>query len=164
VRAIARLRDHPGVRRRPSLLVIVVVVVVVLIVSAGLARVYSGVSAERSGVTALVAAEARGDQAAMLDDLYQCRSSAACRARVAADATSLRRAGPISVLELSVSSSFPLGGNLGTARIAWNSPHRLPVTQCVRVRHAGNPITGLRVELLEISRRIKTNADCPRSY
>jgi hypothetical protein len=152
------------VRRRPSLLIVFVIVVVVLVVSAGLARVYSGVSAERSGVTALVAAEARGDQAAMLDDLYRCRASPACRARVAADATSLRRAGPVSVLELSVSSSFPLGGNVGTARIAWKATNSLPVTQCVRVRHAGSPVTGLRVELLEISLRIKTSADCPPSY
>jgi hypothetical protein len=150
------------VRLRPSLLVIVVVAV--LVVSAGLARVYSSVSAERSGVTALVEAEARGDTTTMLDDLYRCRASTACRARVATDVTYLRRAGPISVLDLSVSSSFPLGGNVGTARVAWEAPGRLPITQCVRVRHAGNPITGLHVQLLEISVRIKTNADCPRTY
>ena len=143
---------------------IAVAVVVVVVVSAGLARVYSSVSAERSGVTALVEAEARGDTTTMLDDLYRCRASAACRARVAADATSLRRSGSIAVLELSVSSSFPLGGNVGTARIAWEAPGGLPITQCVRVRHAGNPITGIDVQLLEISVRIKTNADCPRTY
>ncbi|MEA2196663.1 MAG: hypothetical protein QOJ25_714 [Solirubrobacteraceae bacterium] len=152
------------VRRRPSLLVVVGVVVVVLVVSAGLARVYSSVSAERSGVTALVEAEARGDTTTMLDDLYRCRASAACRARVAADAASLHRAGRIAVLELTVSSSFPLGGNVGTARIAWQAPNTLPVTQCVRVRHAGNPITGFHVQLLEISVRIKTNGDCPRTF
>jgi len=50
------------VRRRPPLLLILAVVVVFLVVSALLARVYSSVSAERSGVTALVGAEARGDQ------------------------------------------------------------------------------------------------------
>jgi hypothetical protein len=146
------------------LLVIGLVVVVVLLVSAGLARVYSSVSAERSGVTALVEAEARGDTTTMLDDLYRCRASAACRARVAADATSLRRSGSISVLELSVSSSFPLGGNVGTARVVWEAPGGLPITQCVRVRHAGNPITGFQVQLLEISVKIRTNADCPRTF
>lgn len=151
-------------RRRPSLLVIAVAVVVVLVVSAGLARVYSSVSAERSGVTALVEAEARGDTTTMLDDLYRCRASGACRARVAADATSLRRPGSIAVLELSVSSSFPLGGSVGTARVVWEPAGQLPITQCVRVRHGGNPVTGFHVQLLEISVRIKTNADCPRTY
>jgi hypothetical protein len=152
------------VRRRSILLLIAAAVVLFLVVSALLARVYSSVSAERTGVTALVNAEARGDEAAMLGDLYRCRSSAACRARVAADATSLRRPGTFSVLELSVSSSFPLGGDVGTARVAWQATGSLPVTQCVRVRHAGNPITGLHVELLELSPRIKTNGDCPKRF
>ncbi|HEY5318410.1 MAG TPA: hypothetical protein VIJ20_10545 [Solirubrobacteraceae bacterium] len=151
-------------RRRPPLLLILAVVVVFLVVSALLARVYSSVSAERSGVTALVGAEARGDQAAMLTDLYRCRSSAACRARVAQDATTLRRSGHVSVLELSVSSSFPVLGETGVARVAWEGTGELPVTQCVRVRHSGNPITGLKVELLELSARIKTSADCPKHF
>jgi hypothetical protein len=159
-----RLRDHHDVRRRRYLLLIVAVLVLFFVVSAGLARVYSSVSAERAGVTALVIAEARGDQAQMQRALYQCPSSPACRARVAEDATTLRRTGPVSVLELTVSSSFPLGGNVGTARIAWEAQGQLPVTQCVRVRHAGNPITGLSVELLRISRRIKTNGDCPSRF
>lgn len=151
-------------RRRPSLLLVVAVIVVFLVVSALLARVYSSVSAERSGVTALVSAEARGDQPGMISDLYRCRSSSACRARVAQDAISLRRAGHVSVLELSVSSSFPLLGKTGVARIAWETPGQLPVTQCVRVRHTGNPISGMKVELLEISTRIKTNSDCPKKF
>ncbi len=151
-------------RRRRTLLVLAAVVVVFLVVSALLARVYSSVSAERSGVAALLNAEARGNQTGMLNDLYQCRSSAACRARVAANATNLRRPTPISVLELTVSTSFPLGGNVGVARVAWEPHGQLPITQCVRVRHAGNPITGLRVELLEISPRIRTNGDCPKRF
>jgi hypothetical protein len=152
------------VRRRPTLIATTAAVALFLVVSAVLARVYSSVSAERSGVTALINAEARGDQAGMLSDLYQCRSSAACRDRVAQDAASLRRPGPISVLELTVSSSFPLGGDVGVARVAWEPHGQLPITQCVRVRHAGNPVTGLKVELLEISPRIKTNGDCPKRF
>ncbi|MDQ6777119.1 MAG: hypothetical protein M3071_13090 [Actinomycetota bacterium] len=151
-------------RRRRTLLIIAAVVVLFLVVSALLARVYSSVSAERAGVTALIAAQARGDQRAMLGDLYQCRSSAACRARVAQDATSLRFPGPVQILELTLSTSFPLGGNVGVTRVAWEPQGQLPITQCVRVRHAGNPITGLKVELLEISRRIKTSADCPKQF
>jgi hypothetical protein len=152
------------VRRRRTLFIIAAVVAVFLVVSALLARVYSSVAAERTGVTALIIAEARGDQAGMLGDLYRCRSSAACRARVAQDATSLRHSGPVQVLELTVSTSFPLGGNLGVTRVAWEPQGQLPITQCVRVRHAGNPITGLKVELLDISGRIKTNADCPKQF
>jgi hypothetical protein len=149
---------------RRRYLLLIVAVVLVLVVSAVLARVYSSVSAERAGVTTLVVAEAHGDQAGMLRALYQCGSSPSCRARVAEDATSLRMAGPVSVLELTVSSSFPLGGDVGTARVAWEAQGQLPVTQCVRVRHAGNPLTGLSVELLRISRRIKTNGDCPKTF
>ena len=151
-------------RRRPSLLLIAALVVVFLVVSALLARVYSSVTAERSGVTALVAAEARGDEAEMIRDLYRCGASAACRARVAQDATALRQPGAVSVLDLSVSSSFPVVGETGVARVAWEVPGQLPVTQCVRVRHTGNPITGMKVELLEISTRIKTSSDCPKEF
>jgi len=153
------------VRRRQRLSLIAAALVVFVIVSATLARIYSSVAAERSAVTALVEDEARGDQAAMLDDLYHCRSSPACRARVAEDATSLRRPGPVTVLELTVSTSFPLGGDVGVTRIAWQPGHgQLPVTQCVRVRHAGNPLTGLSVQLLEVSTRIKTSGDCPSKF
>jgi hypothetical protein len=34
----------------------------------------------------------------------------------------------------------------------------------VRVRHAGDVISGLRVQLLEISRRIGTGSDCPNQF
>jgi hypothetical protein len=153
------------VRRRPSLPLIVAALVIFLLVSALLARVYSSVSKERADVTALIDDESRGDQAAMLNALSHCRSSSACRERVAEDAATLRRPRPISVLQLSVSSSFPLDGSVGVARIAWQPAHGLlPVTQCVRVRHTGNPITGLGVELLAITPRIKTNGDCPKGF
>ena len=45
--------------------------------------------------------------------------------------------------------------------MAWDVGWSLPIVQCVRVRRAGNVLSGLRVELLEISPRIKTDADCP---
>ena len=151
-------------RRRPSLLLIVAVLVVFVVVSGVLARIYSNVAAERSAVTALVEDEARGDQAAMLGAIYQCRASLACRARVAQDAVTLRRPGPVSVLQLTVSSSFPLFAGVGTARIAWQPGHGLPVTQCVRVRHTGNPISGMGIQLLAVTVRVKTNGDCPAHF
>jgi hypothetical protein len=38
------------------------------------------------------------------------------------------------------------------------------VVQCVRVRRAGNVISGLSIQLLEISAKIKSGADCPAHY
>ena len=152
-------------RRRPPLPLIVAALVIFLLVSAVLGRIYSSASNERSDVTALIEDEARGDQTGMLDALYHCRSSSACRQRVVQDASALHLPGPVSVLQLTVSTSFPLGGSTGVARIAWQPGHGLlPVTQCVRVRHTGNPITGLGVELLAITPRIKTNGDCPKTF
>jgi hypothetical protein len=40
----------------------------------------------------------------------------------------------------------------------------LPVVQCVRVKRAGNALSGLHIELLEISARIKSDQDCPARY
>ena len=154
----------PRVRRRSRLLLIALVVLVFLVLSAALARIYTSVSDERAAITILIEDEARGDQAGMLGLIHGCRSSPACRARVALDATSLRRASPVSVLQLTVSSSFPIVGGVGVARIAWKPAQGLPVTQCVRVRHGGNPLTGLTVELLELSAKIKTNGDCPKRF
>lgn len=154
----------PRVRRGPRLLLIAALVVGFLVLSAALARIYSSVSAERSAITMLIDDEARGDQAGMLRLIYGCRSSPSCRARVADDATNLRRPTPVSVLELTVASSFPIVGSVGTARIAWQPAHGLPLTQCVRVRHGGNPLTGLTVELLELSTKIKTSGDCPKRF
>jgi hypothetical protein len=45
--------------------------------------------------------------------------------------------------------------------VAWfagNSPARV---QCVRVRHAGSVLAGFHVQLLIVSRRIASGADCP---
>jgi hypothetical protein len=150
--------------RRLYLVLIAVAVVVFLAVSALLARVFSADGAERSAVTSLVQAEARGDQAAMLGRIDGCRTSSSCRARVAQDAVVLRRAGSISVLQLETSAGFSLTSTLGTARVAWNVGSSLPITQCVRVRRAGNALSGLRIELLAISRRIKTDGDCPAKF
>jgi hypothetical protein len=70
----------------------------------------------------------------------------------------------VKILELGASAGFSLGSTVGTARVAWRAGNALPVVQCVRVRRAGNALSGFHVELLEISRRIKTDADCPARY
>ncbi len=151
-------------RRAYLISLIVIGVVLFLAVSALLARVLTVDGAEQSATTALIQAEARGDQAGMLDRIKGCGQSAACRARVAADAAALTRPGSVSILTYQQSAGFSLTGTTGTARVAWKTPSSLPIVQCVRVRRAGDVFTGLHIELLKISARIKSDADCPASY
>lgn len=151
-----------GRRRRITL--IAVGVLLFLIVSALLTRALSIDGAERAAITALVQAEARGDVPAMLTRIQRCRQSSFCRARVAADASALTRPGHVLILELNPSAGFSLGSTLGTARVAWRAGTSLPIVQCVRVHRAGNALSGLHVELLEISPRIKSDRDCPPRF
>lgn len=150
--------------RRRLLLIFFVGLLVFLVVSALLARGFSVDGAERAAITNLVDTEASGDRAAMTEEIRGCAASAACRSRVAEDSSSLRRPGKVSILELNTSASFSVASTTGTARVAWRAGSALPVVQCVRVRHAGNLLSGFQVELLELSRRIRTDADCPARY
>jgi hypothetical protein len=146
------------------LLLIAAGVVLFLAVSAVLARVWSAGGAESAAITALVKDEAHGDQDAVITQITGCRGDAACRARVAANVAALRRPGGVSIITLQPSSGFSLAGTIGTARVAWLVGSSLPIVQCVRVRRAGNAISGLRVELLAVSLRIRSNRDCPTRF
>jgi hypothetical protein len=146
------------------IVLIVLGVLVFLAISTLLARVWSAEGAERSAITALVQAEARGDQTAMLSRIRGCGASTSCRARVAQDVAALRHPGKVSILQLQSSAGFSLTGSVGRARVAWTAASSLPIVQCVRVRRAGNAWRGLRIELLAISPRIKSDADCPASF
>jgi hypothetical protein len=139
-------------------------VIVFLVISALLARVLSVDGAERNAITALIQAEARGDAAAMVNRIQDCGRSPACRARATEDALNLDRQGKVVILELNPSAGFSLSSTVGTARVAWRAGNSLPVVQCVRVHRAGDVLSGLRVELLEISRRIKSDTACPARY
>ena len=150
--------------RRVYLVLILVVVVVFLAVSALLARVWSADGAESSAVTALVKAEARGDRQAMLDRLTGCRANAACRSRVAILSEALQQSGSITILQDQSSTGFSLSGTTGSARVAWKSSSSLPIVQCIRVRRSGDALSGLKIELLAISARIKSDADCPARF
>ena len=150
--------------RRLYLALIALGLVLFLAVSALLARVFSADGAERSAVTGLVQAEARGDQVGMVGRIDGCRASASCRARVAQDVAALRHVGRVSILQLETSAGFSLTSTMGTARVAWDVGSSLPIVQCVRVRRAGDALSGLRIELLAISRRIKTDGDCPATF
>ena len=151
-------------RRRSLIALIALGAVVFLAISILLARVFGANGAEQSAITDLVKAEAAGNSAAMLKRIEGCAQSPACRARVAFDAVTLRRSGSVSILELTPSTSFSLSGMTGTARVAWRAGSSLPVVQCVRVRRSGDVFSGLRVQLVELSVRIKSGNDCPASY
>ena len=151
--------------RRVYIVGIVVAILLFLVISAMLARVFSANSAEQSAITSLVQSEAGGDVNAILGEIQGCRTDPACRTRAAVNAAALKHAGAVSIIQLQPSTSFSLGGTEGTARVAWNvASYRFPIVQCVKVRRAGNPISGLRVELLEVSRRIKSDTACPAHY
>jgi hypothetical protein len=151
-------------RRRSTIALIAVGVVVFLFVSALLARAFSVGGAEDSAITALVRDEARGDRAAVIADIKNCGRSAACQARAAEVATALKRQGGVQIIQIQSSAGFSLGSTLGTARVAWLVGGSLPRVQCVRVRHAGNVLSGFQVELLKVSVRIRSNADCPSHF
>jgi len=150
--------------RRAYILAIVAAIVLFLVISALLARVFSANSAEQSAITALVQSEARGDVNAIVGEITDCRTDAACRQRAAMNAASLQHAGSVSIIQLQPSTGFSLGGTEGTARVAWDVGSSLPIVQCVKVRRAGNPISGLKVDLLVVSRRIPSDAACPARY
>ena len=150
--------------RRAYLVAIAVAVILFLVVSALLARVFSANSAEQSAITTLVKAEARGDSTAVIDAIAGCRTAPACRRRAEEVAAALRRPGAVSIIQLQASTNFSIGPTSGTARVAWNVGGSLPIVQCVRVRRTGNVISGLRVELLEVSRRITSDAACPAHF
>ena len=151
--------------RRVYIVGIVVAILLFLVISAMLARVFSANGAEQSAITSLVQSEARGDVNAILGQIKGCRTDPACRTRAAVNAAALKHAGTLSIIQLQPSTSFSLGGTEGTARVAWNvASYRFPIVQCVKVRRAGNPLSGLRVELLEVSRRIKSDTACPAHY
>jgi hypothetical protein len=129
-------------------------------ISAILARAFSADGAERAAVTALVKAEAHGDVSAAVRQVQACGSSPSCRARVSRTVTAVKRPGGIQILQLTPSTSFSLGGTLGNARVAYRVGNSLPIVQCVRVRRAGNVISGLRIELLSVTTPLSADAAC----
>ena len=140
---------------------IVAGLILFLLISAVLARVFSADGAERGAITSLLKAEARGDTAAVVDRIAGCQQDPSCRARAADNAAALKHAGAVAIIQLQPSAGFSLTSTLGTARVAWDVGGSLPIVQCVRVRRAGNVLSGLRIELLAVSPRLAGDATCP---
>ncbi len=147
-------------RRRLIIASVAIGVLVFLAISLMLARAFNAESAERAAVADLVKTEARGDVRGATAQLSDCANSPACRIRVAANVAALHRPGAVQVLQLEASTGFSLGSTLGNARIAFRIGTSLPTVQCVKVRRAGNVVSGLRIELLQVSRPLKGDAAC----
>lgn len=144
--------------RRLKIVLIGVAVAVFLVISGLLARFLAVENVERQDVLALLQAEARGDPAAMSAQLHACLG--ACLAIVRADADDLRGAGAVRLLAYQSATAYALTGRTGQTRVAWKLGSRLPDVQCVTVRRAGNPVSGISVTLLGISRPIPLTNDC----
>jgi hypothetical protein len=150
--------------RRLWLFLIFIAFALFLVVSALLARAFTVDGAERSAVTELVRAQARGDRSGMASRITGCNARAACQTRVAQNADALKLPGNVAILQLTPSTGFSLGGSVGSARVAWKVPSSRPIVQCVRVRRAGDVLQGIRVQLLAITPRLRSDSTCPRSF
>ena len=151
-------------RRRWIIAAIVAGVVVFLAIATLLTRAFNVGDAENAAITSLVQAEARGDTAQVISLITGCSRSPACRARAAANTAALRHPGKVAIAEINPSSTFSVASTAGTARVAWVAGNSLPRVQCLHVRHAGSVIQGFTIQLLVVSRRIASDADCPKRF
>jgi hypothetical protein len=152
------------VRRRNVILLIGLAVIVFLAVSALLARAFSVGGAENATITDLVRDEASGRTAQIEATISGCRTDPGCRARVAQNVAALRRPGGVQIIQITPSSGFSLGATVGIARVAWLAGSSKPIVQCLRVRHDGDVLQGFRIEVLKLSLRIRSDADCPARF
>jgi hypothetical protein len=147
------------VRRR---VLIVAGIVMFLAISLVFARWLTTEGSERNAINDLLAAQARGDAAAMLDVLGdRCRADANCRATVEANADRLARQGDPKIISLKSGTAYAVGEATGTTRVAWTVIDKgLPVVQCVEVHRGGSALSGRSVTLLRISAPIGNEASC----
>jgi hypothetical protein len=151
--------DRRRVRRR---LLVALGVIVFLALSALLARFLTSDNLEREEDVALIEAEAKGDAAGMIAKLSGCRENASCVALQHKNASNprLRRTGEVKVLSLTSATANSPTGATGKTRLAWTVLGQLPVVQCIEVKRSGNALTGVDVELLNLSAPINNEADC----
>jgi hypothetical protein len=135
---------------------------VVLAISVVLARFLTVENAERNVEAALVQAEAKGSLPGMLDVLSGCRQSPSCLAKAKANASnaSLHRAGAVKILQVQSKTAYSLFGATGKTRLAWTVLGTPPVVQCVEVRRTGNFLSGIHVQLIEVSAPIDKEGRC----
>jgi hypothetical protein len=155
-------RGLPPRKRRVLRALLGVGVILVLLVSVVVARWLSVENAERDADLALIQAQAKGDVAAMLEQISGCRTSPSCVAGVKADASNARlhRAGAVKILSLKSTTAYSLFGATGKTRLAWTVIGKLPVVQCVEVRRTGNFLAGIHVQLTGLSAPIANEGIC----
>ncbi|CAB4873693.1 unannotated protein [freshwater metagenome] len=138
-------------------------VAVFLLVSFLLALWLTGDTRERSRVVDLLRSQARGDVPGMLAQIDGCASRPACRAQVAANAQTLRRAGRVRILDYRSATSKAIAADAGLTRVAWDAGlQSLPVVQCVRIERRGLPILGGKIVIVSIGPKIRGDAACSR--
>jgi hypothetical protein len=126
--------------------------------SAIVARWLSADGSERAKVERLLEAQARGDAAAMAEEIDGC--DAGCRARVTALATRLRGGDEIEIVRYDSGTSHALGSKTRPTRVVWQREGELTTVQCVTVQRKGTVLTGPRVTLLDLSAPIGREAGC----
>ena len=144
------------VKRR---LLVAAAVIFVLVVSAFVARWLSNDTHERTQVTELLRAQARGDAEAMLD-ILRC-PDAACEALVRTNARRLKGRGELKIALYQTRTGHAVTSRTGQVRVVWFTPGRLTTVQCVLVRREGNVFAGMTVSLLRLSAPIGRESSCP---
>jgi hypothetical protein len=155
-------QNLPSGRRRLLRALLAVAVLVCLAGGAILARYLSAENVERRDILVLLQAQARGDAARELELLDGCRASPACAASVRANAARLQRPGAVKLLSVVSPTAGSLTSKTGTTRVAWTVSGKLPVVQCVRVRHSGNLLSGYEITLLSLSTPISSEGNCTK--
>jgi hypothetical protein len=144
--------------RTQSRVAIAVAVVAFLAASAIVARWLQADNAERAKVERLLAAQGRGDAAAMARELDACDTG--CRAELERLAGRLARPGELEIVRYDSQTAHALTGATGPTRVVWQLPGTLPTVQCIEVRRTGNALTGPAVTLLSLSAPIEREASC----
>ena len=142
------------------MLVIVAGVIVFAAIAVVLARWLSAENVERSDVTDLLDAQARGDAAQMLHAIDGCAARPACRGAVAANARRLKDPGRVEIVAYDSETSHALGGATGPVRVVWRTPTRLPTVQCVQIRRTGNVLSGPSITVTGLSEPIGRQSPC----
>ncbi len=99
-------------------------VFVFLGISLMLARSLSATGTERSKVTEIAEAQARGDAQAVLRRTPACAQEPACVAATDAFVAKLKRPGDVEILQYRPSVQLPLTNAVGTGRVAWRAGRR----------------------------------------
>jgi hypothetical protein len=146
---------------RRALIPLAAGVLVFLAISLLLARYLNTEGEERGAVFALLQAQARGDENAMLERLDGCATDPRCAQTTRANAKRLARPGEVKILAYDSTTAYALGSKRGPTRVAWTVIDRgLPVVQCVDVERAGTVLTGRAIRLRRLSPPIDRQGSC----